>query len=228
MKKFVSESVALASIPLDPPAIGSVPGPIELEPSNIRTVQAALAAAGQAAPVTGAWDPATVTALKGYQTAEGLLVTGDLDAATLERIAAWLVAMQQYNFLIGLVVDAWALATPDLLTAFVDPSGPTGSGPETDANVRWEGMLRVIEVYPSAFANMARLEAALAHQLAVPAPDLAPTTPCPEILDAGAQKHAVNALSARLSDRLAIISLQTAIGGGPGFQRKSATTGPVG
>jgi peptidoglycan hydrolase-like protein with peptidoglycan-binding domain len=54
---------------------------------RIKEIQMALAREGhyQGEP-TGKWDPATVQAMKSYQTASGLTASGKLDAKTLQKL----------------------------------------------------------------------------------------------------------------------------------------------
>jgi len=56
-------------------------------PDRIRDIQAALSKAGAySGEPTGKMDDATVTALKDFQEASGLPVTGKLDAHTLQKL----------------------------------------------------------------------------------------------------------------------------------------------
>jgi peptidoglycan hydrolase-like protein with peptidoglycan-binding domain len=56
-------------------------------PERIREIQEALARAGHLdAEPTGKWDAATIAAVKSFQQAKGLAVTGKLDARTLQRL----------------------------------------------------------------------------------------------------------------------------------------------
>lgn len=81
--------VAGARAPVAPPAMAQTGASAQAErltEGTVRALQQALYAQGIAVPVDGVLGPTTYAAIRQYQTQHHLLVTGEPDAATLEKL----------------------------------------------------------------------------------------------------------------------------------------------
>lgn len=192
-------------------AIGPAQAAPALRDANVRTVQATLARTGHAVANTGQWDAATVAALTAYQAARRVGGNGVLDAATLGALVADLVGANQLDFALGLIADFFQLASPDLIALRVNHLAPGGGAAATDSTLSWENGLRVIAVYWDVVPQVARVQATLGFQLAVPAPAVV-AVPVPAVLAPADAQAAVADLRGQLREPRALRVLQGAVG----------------
>lgn len=198
----------------DPFGLHLLGGATALSPASIRTIQVVLRNLDRTVPVNGQWDAATAAAFAKYQQAHTGGTSGAVDDATLDVLRRDLVAAEQRDFALALIVDHHHLDGGDVLALRINNFADGRGTPADDSTLLWEGNLRVISVYWNALDSMARTRATIAHQKAQPPPAVA-TTPVPKVLAPAAEQHAVASLAGHLQDAHALMALQDALGAPP-------------
>lgn len=163
------------------------------------------------AAVDGQFGHLSAEAVAAFQSANGLGIDGKTGELTLNVMIADRVAAARHEHAIQLVVDFFNLnVTSDTLTVHFDPALAVAGATTFES-----GNLRVIRVGTPAFASAATLRAAIAAQLAAPAPAPAVIGPRPAHLTNAAELEAINFNKLHFRDRRSVLAFQGLVGTRP-------------